>query len=172
MKNLQFMTMIFCLFFAGQVVAQDTTKRYTKVPVGYLMVLRQGDDVLAHIESLAVKEKIPSANFSGMGFVNARFGFFNFSTKEYEPKEFNNVELASMQGSIAWQDGKVSLHTHGVVTDKDFKAYGGHLLKAVVGTGSVEILVTVHDKKLERVLEQPLGANVLHIAPSYRPGNK
>jgi predicted DNA-binding protein with PD1-like motif len=82
------------------------------------------------------------------------------------------VELASMQGSIAWQDGKVSLHTHGVVTDKDFKAYGGHLLNAVVGTGSVEILVTVHDKKLERVMEQPLGANVLHIEPGYRPGKK
>lgn len=169
------MTMIFsicCLFFAGQVVAQDTTKRYTKVPVGYLMVLRQGDDVLAHIGTLAMKENIPSANFSGMGFVNARFGFFNFSTKEYEPKEFNNVELASMQGSIAWQNGKVSLHTHGVVTDKDFKAYGGHLLHAVVGTGSVEILITVHDKKLERVMEQPLGANVLHIDSSYRPNKK
>lgn len=163
---------ICCLFFAGQVAAQDTTKRYTKVPVGFLMVLRQGDDVLAHIEALAVKEKIPSANFSGMGFVNAKFGFFNFDTREYEPREFNNVELASMQGSIAWQKGKVSLHTHGVVTDRDFKAYGGHLLGAVVGTGSVEILVTVHDKQLERVMEQPLGANVLHIDDSYRPSRK
>lgn len=107
-----------------------------------------------------------------MGFVNARFGFFNFESKEYEPKEFNNVELASMQGSIAWQKRKVSLHTHGVVTDRDFKAYGGHLLGAVVGTGSVEILVTVHDKQLERVMEQPLGANVLHIEASYRPNRK
>jgi predicted DNA-binding protein with PD1-like motif len=141
----------------------DSVKRFTKVPAGYLMVLRQGDDVLNEIEKLATMEKIPSANFSGMGFVNAKFGFFNFKTKEYAPKEFTNVELASMTGSIAWQNGKVLLHTHGVVTDKDFKAYGGHLLAATVGTGSVEILITVHDQKLERVMEQPLGANVLRL---------
>lgn len=138
-------------------------KTYIKVPVGYLMVLREGDDILAKIEELAVKEKIPSANFTGMGFVDIKFGFFNFDTKEYDPKEFKAVELASMTGSIAWQKGKVSLHTHGVITKKDFTAHGGHVLAATVSTGSLEILVTVHDKKLERVVEQPLGANVLNL---------
>ena len=98
-----------------------------------------------------------------MGFVDAKFGFFNFETKQYEPKEFKGVELASMSGTIAWQDGKVSLHTHGVVTDKDFNAHGGHMLEATVGTGSVEILVTLHDKSLQRIMEQPLGANVLKL---------
>lgn len=142
---------------------QDSVKRFTRVSVGYLMVLRQGDDVLKEIEKLATMEKIPSANFTGMGFVNAKFGFFNFKTKEYDPKEFKDVEMASMTGSIAWQDGKVSLHIHGVVTDKDFKAYGGHLLEATVGTGSVEITVIVHEQKLERIMEQPLGANVLQL---------
>jgi len=138
-------------------------KKYIKVPAGYLMVLRQGEDVLKNIEDLAVAEKIQSANFSGMGFVNARFGFFNFKTKEYEPKDFSDVELASLTGSIAWQNGKPSLHTHGVVTDKNFEAHGGHLLGATVGTGSVEILITVHDKRLERIKEEPLGANVLQL---------
>ncbi|RDC58403.1 DNA-binding protein [Pedobacter chinensis] len=147
----------------AQGINQDTTKRYIKIPTGFLMVLRQGDDVLAHLENLANQENIPSANFSGMGFVNAKFGFFNFKTKEYEPKEFKDVELASMNGSIAWQNGKASLHTHGVVTGKDLKAHGGHLLAATVGTGSVEIMITVHQQKLERIKEEPLGANVLNL---------
>jgi len=147
----------------AQGINQDTIKRYIKTPTGFLMVLRQGDDVLAHLENLASQENIPSANFSGMGFVNAKFGFFNFKTKEYEPKEFKDVELASMNGSIAWQNGKASLHMHGVVTGRDFKAYGGHLLAASVGTGSVEIMVTVHQQKLERIKEEPLGANVLNL---------
>ena len=159
-------TLFLLSFVSNSAMSQDSLssiKRYTQVPVGYLMVLRQGDDVLAQIENLAKKEKIPSANFSGMGFVNAKFGFFNFETKQYEPKEFKDVELASLTGSIAWQENKVSLHTHGVVTDKNFVAHGGHLLEATVGTGSVEILVTVHDKQFERIMEQPLGANVLNI---------
>lgn len=168
MKILRYFLMI--LFFAAiisKTIAQENKptdqKTYIKVPVGYLMVLRQGDDILAKIEELATKENIPSANFSAMGFVDIKFGFFNFDTKEYDPKEFKAVELASMTGSIAWQKGKVSLHTHGVITEKDFTAHGGHVLSATVSTGSLEILVTVHDKKLERVVEQPLGANVLNL---------
>lgn len=137
--------------------------RYTKVPAGYLMVLREGDDILKEIENLAVAEKIPSANFTGMGFVTMTFGFFDFKTKKYNPKEFKDMELASMHGTIAWQNGKPSIHAHGTVTGKDFTAHGGHILSGTVGTGSVEILVTLHDKKLERIMEQPLGANVLCI---------
>jgi predicted DNA-binding protein with PD1-like motif len=89
-----------------QVFAQnknDSIPKYIKVPAGYLMVLREGDDVFAELENLASKEQVPAANFTGMGFVNAKFGFFNFKTKEYDPKEFKDVELASMQGSIAPQ---------------------------------------------------------------------
>jgi predicted DNA-binding protein with PD1-like motif len=147
----------------AQPVAGSRVKRYTKVPAGYLMVLRQGEDVLTSLEQLAIREKIPSASLSGMGFVNIKFGFFNKATKEYDPKEFYDMELASMNGSIAWKGAQPSLHLHGVVTDKDFKAYGGHILSATVSTGSVEILVTVHAKKLQRVFEEGLGANVLQV---------
>lgn len=164
LKNVFLISVFTILSFKTMAQDQKTdAPRYTKVPAGYLMVLRQGDNVLESIEALAENEKIPAANFTGMGFVDAKFGFFNFKTKTYEPKEFKSVELASMTGSIAWQNKKVSLHTHGVVTDKDFKAWGGHLLQAIVGTGSVEIMITVHDRPLERVMEEPLGANVLHV---------
>lgn len=141
----------------------DDTKRYKKVPAGYLMVLQQGDDVFAQLETLAKQEKIPSATVSGMGFVNATFGYFNQKTKEYDPKDFNDVELASLNGSIAWEDQKVSLHLHGVVTDKSFAAHGGHLLAATVGMGSVEILVTVHPHRLNRAKDPAIGANVLRL---------
>jgi len=164
MKNKLYI-FLFVILANGLALAQNKTQppKYIKVPTGYLMLLRQGDDVLKELENFAVAENILSANFSGMGFVNAKFGFFNFKTKEYDPKEFNDVELANMVGTIAWKDGKPSLHTHGVVTDKDFNAHGGHMLAATVGTGSVEILITPHDKKLSRVTEQPLGANVLNL---------
>lgn len=142
---------------------QPDIARYTKVPTGYLMVLRQGDDILKEIEELAKKENIPSANFTGMGFVNMTFGFFDFKTKKFNPKEFKDMELTGMHGTIAWQNGNVSIHAHGTVAGKDFKAYGGHILSGTVGTGSLEILVTVHDKKLERIKEEQLGANVLCI---------
>jgi predicted DNA-binding protein with PD1-like motif len=162
MKNM--LLLLLLSFTSLKITAQTTdTARYIKTPTGYLMVLRQGDDVFKEIEKFAVVEKIPSANFTGMGFVNARFGFFDFKTKQYKPKDFKKVEMASMTGSIAWQKEQPSLHIHGVVTDASFKAAGGHLLAATVSTGSLEITVIVHDKKLERKMEEPLGANVLQL---------
>jgi len=166
-KIMKYLLLLFLsiTFFVQNAPAQNTNsqKRYIRVPAGYLMVLRQGDDIFEQLETLAMKEKIKSANFTGMGFVNARFGFFNKETKEYDPREFSEVEMASMNGSVAWQKEKVSLHVHGVVTDKSFQAFGGHMLAATVSTGSVEIMITLHDKKLERLMEQPLGANVLNL---------
>jgi predicted DNA-binding protein with PD1-like motif len=127
------------------------------------MVLRQGDQVLQQLEMLAIREQIPSASFSGFGFVDARFGYFNSKTREYEPKDIRNVEMANMTGTIAWQDGKPSIHAHAVVADKKFKAFGGHLLQATVGTGTVEISITVYVQKLERKKDETLGANILQL---------
>jgi predicted DNA-binding protein with PD1-like motif len=138
--------------------------RYTKTDYGYLMVLREGDDVLANLENLAKEKQIPSANFTGIGFAsNATFGFYDFNAKKFNPKTFNKVEMGSLTGSIAWKEEKPSIHVHGVATDDKFDAYGGHILALKVGTGSMEIYITIHNEKLERKLEQPLGANVLQL---------
>lgn len=128
------------------------------------MVLRENDDVLAQIENLAKTENIPSASFTGIGFAReATFGFYDFQAKKFNPKTFKKVEMGSLTGSIAWNEKGPSIHVHGVATDDKFEAYGGHLLSLHVGTGSMEIYITVHDKKLERKIEQPLNANVLQL---------
>jgi len=54
-------------------------KRYISTPDGFLMVLRQGDDVLARLGTLMVDKDIPSAILSGFGFAGQiTFGFFDF----------------------------------------------------------------------------------------------
>lgn len=144
-------------------VAQDTAGRYTKVENGYVMVLQQNDSLFKHLEDIAVKEKISGANFTGMGFVNITFGYFDQTKQTYLPASFNKVELASMHGSIAWKDGKSSIHAHGVVTGKDFKAYGGHILSAAVSTGSLEIMIVTHNKNFTRKRDEGLGADVMQV---------
>ncbi len=151
------------LFIAAAPSFAEGPLSYVKTPTGYLMVLRQGENVLRKLEEFAAKENPPSASFTGMGFVSVKFGFYNFKNKKFEPREFKAVELASLNGSVAWQDGKPSIHAHGVVAGKDFKAYGGHILDMEVGTGSAEITILVHDKKLERKIDETIGANVLQL---------
>lgn len=143
---------------------QKNPCRYIKTPSGYLMVLRQGDDVLAHIEDLAKNENIPSASFTGIGFASeVTFGFYDFEAKKFDPKTFKKVEMGSLTGSVAWNEKGPSIHVHGVATDDKFNAYGGHILSLHVGTGSMEIYINVNDEKLERKVEQPLNANVLQL---------
>jgi predicted DNA-binding protein with PD1-like motif len=134
-----------------------------KVPAGYLMVLRQGDNLFSELVKFSNEVSIPSANFTGMGFVNITFGFFDFKVKKYRPKDFKDVELASMHGTIAWKNDTVAIHAHGVVGDKTFQSFAGHILAATVGTGSVEILITPHDKRFERKRDEGIGADVLTI---------
>lgn len=165
MRNCFFIILFTVLRSIGvaQSSAINITDKYIKTPTGYLMVLNKGDSVVPALEAFISKEKIPSASISGMGFVNAVFGFYNQQTKTYDRKTFNDVELASMHGSAAWQNGKPSLHLHRVVTDKNFQAHGGHLLAAIVGTGSLELNFIVHDKKLTRKIDEQIGANVLQL---------
>ncbi|KQW99589.1 PPC domain-containing DNA-binding protein [Flavobacterium sp. Root420] len=165
-KN-RIVTSVFCLaisFVNAQQNATNSKCRYSKTAEGFLLVLREGDDVIASIEKLVKEQQIPSGNFTGIGFAGeVTFGFFDFNQKKYNPKTFNKVEMGSLTGSIAWSGGKPSLHIHGVATDDQFQAYGGHILALKVGTGSMEIYVTVNQEKLERKMEQPLGANVLQL---------
>lgn len=162
LKNFIFLLMIITM---NTISAQQKDPcRYIKTPSGYLMVLRQGDDVLAHIENLAKSENIPSASFTGIGFASdVTFGFYDFEAKKFNPKTFKKVEMGSLTGSVAWDEKGPSIHVHGVATDDKFNAYGGHILSLHVGTGSMEIYINVNDKKLERKIEQPLNANVLQL---------
>lgn len=162
LKNFIFILMIIAM---NTISAQQKDPcRYIKTPSGYLMVLRQGDDVLAHIESLAKSENIPSASFTGIGFASeVTFGFYDFEAKKFNPKTFKKVEMGSLTGSVAWNEKGPSIHVHGVATDDKFNAYGGHILSLYVGTGSMEVYINVNDKKLERQVEQPINANVLQL---------
>lgn len=160
--------LLLVLLVANGIKAQDSTcrQRYVKTGSGYLMVLREGDNVFQEIEKLATVEKVPAASFYGLGFAgSATFGFYDFDQKKFNPKESKRVEMGSLTGSIAWNEKGPSLHMHGVATDENFQAFGGHLLSLKVGTGSMEITVLVHPQKLERKVEQPLNANVLQLPP-------
>lgn len=72
--------------------------------------------------------------------------------------------MGNLTGSIAWNEDKPSLHIHGIATDEKFNAYGGHILSLQVGTGSMEIYITTNSEKLQRKIEQSLGANVLQLS--------
>ena len=137
--------------------------RYVRTPTGYLMVLRQGDDVFANLVDLTQREVIPSASVVGLGFGHATFGFWDATRRNFNPRRFEHVEIASLVGSLAWKEGKPLPHLHAVACDSTFAAFGGHLLALEVGTGSMELSITVHQHVLQRRTDAHTGANVLDL---------
>lgn len=159
-----------CLLFAAapaqtprSMSAPAAAPNYTRTPTGFLMVLLPGANVLHELEQLAVRENIPGASLTGLGFGHPTFGFWNAQTRQYAPKSFRDLEMASLTGSIAWQEGKPALHLHGVGADKNFATYGGHLLALEVAAGSMELTIVVHDQKLTRQTNETTGAAVLQV---------
>lgn len=146
---------------------RDSVPRYIKTPTGYLLVLRMGDNVFEQIEAFAICEKVPSASLSAIGFANVTFGFWDAGKKQFNPRTFRNVEMASIVGSLAWKEGKPSIHAHGVAGDSSFDTYGGHILSMEVGTGSLEVTVTAYPQQLERGIDPKIGANVLGLRDSH-----
>lgn len=140
-------------------------RRYIPTPSGFLMVLVEGDDVLACLEALAQAEDIPSASISGFGFVAiAHFGFFDHERGDYDPGEFRDLEITGLTGTVAWKDGAPSIHAHAAGGGRDFRMVGGHVLGLVVGRGSFEITVTVHPDRLLRRIDAHVGGAVLQLA--------
>lgn len=146
----------------------EPVRKYARSADGYLMVLREGDDVFAQLTRLAVDEQLEGATFTGFGFGHATFGYFDATKKEFDRREFRDVELASLTGSIAWKGDEPSIHVHAVAADRTFSAHGGHLLAFHVGTGSVELQVT-RRPALGRQRDEVLGADVL-VLPRGRAG--
>ena len=142
--------------------ATDAT-RFIRTDSGYLMVLGQGDDVFAHLTGLMREMDIPSASLVGLGFGHATFGFWDAQQRRFDPRRFENVEIGSLVGSLAWKDGEPLPHLHAVACDSSFAAYGGHLLALEVGTGSMELTITLHPHRLERRTDGRTGANVLDL---------
>jgi predicted DNA-binding protein with PD1-like motif len=139
-------------------------RRYIAVADGFLMVLRQGDDVFASLEALMRDERIASASIRGFGFVRtARFGYFDFARGDYDPREFADLEITGLTGTLAWKDAKPAVHAHATGAGRDFSAVGGHVLGLVVGRGSFEMTVNMYDQRLERRFEDDIGANVLQL---------
>lgn len=142
----------------------DRIARSIAVPTGFLMVLRQGDDVFEALALLMRRERIPSAGILGFGFVSkARFGFFDWEREDYDPRDFTDLEITNLSGTLAWMDGEPAIHAHASGADRSFQSVGGHVLSLEVGRGSFEIAITVHPVRLERAVDPAIGAKVLQL---------
>lgn len=66
------------------------------------------------------------------------------------------VELVSLIGDVALNNGKPQVHAHIVVARQDGSAHGGHLLEALVRP-TCEVVLTENPRHLQKQLDPESG---------------
>jgi predicted DNA-binding protein with PD1-like motif len=100
----------------------------------WALVFDRGDEAVEELEAFAREQGLTAASFTGIGaFSEATLGYFDWESKEYEEIGVSEqVEVLSLVGDVAEDDGEPALHAHVVVGLRDGSARGGHLLRGVV----------------------------------------
>jgi len=136
---------------------QQTTK-------GYVLRLNKGEEIMETLTRFCVENKIGSGIFYGIGAVlNAQIGFYHLDKKEYSFKVFDKpLEIVSLTGNVSLVDHEPFLHVHVVLSDEDYRAFGGHLKEARVGA-TCEVYFFETEIKINRKLDEDIGLKLLDL---------
>lgn len=130
----------------------------TKIEHGYFIRLEKGEDFFPVVEKFLAEEDIKGASFHAIGAaLMVELGFYHLDTKEYEFHTLGEpLEVVSMTGNVALNDGKPFIHTHGVFSDPKLQCYGGHINQLTVGP-TLEVFLYPHTTTIKRELNEEIG---------------
>jgi predicted DNA-binding protein with PD1-like motif len=134
---------------------------------GRMIVARllEGEDLFDAIKRRAEEAGIKAGCFSAIGTLSkARIGYYRDG--KYEHKVFSGpLEIASCIGNIALdEEGKVVVHAHIVLSDEQFRAFGGHLTEqSIVGATAELVIVEGTGFGLRRSFDETTGLKLLNL---------
>lgn len=133
----------------------------------FALVFERGDEVIAPIENFAAQQGLGASRITAIGaFEKAELGYFDWPRKDYERIAVDEqVEVLSLVGDIALDQGRPKLHLHAVLGRRDGSTIGGHLLSATVRP-TLEVLLVDSPAWLRRE-HDPVSGLAL-IAPDRR----
>ncbi len=129
----------------------------------YVLILETGEEVVSQLQRFAKENQLAASRFTAIcAFSSATLAYFNWEQKEYEPIPINEqVEVLSLIGDVALQDGEPKVHVHVVVGKRDGSAHGGHLLHAYVRP-TLEIILTESPTYLRRTFDAESGLALIN----------
>lgn len=128
----------------------------------FILALKIGEDLFESILRALTDAQLTAASISGLGAVDdVTLAYYNLETKSYQTKLFHGMyELTSLNGNMAFLDGKRFLHIHGTIGSDTYDVFGGHFMSATVGP-SVEISVVPLSGKIERAYDDRTGLKIM-----------
>ena len=136
----------------------------------FALIFDKGDEVVKELTAFATRETVAAAHFTAIGaFSDVTLGYFDRERKDYTKIPVREqVEVLSLVGDIALQDGEPKLHAHVVVGKADGTAHGGHLLDARVWP-TLELILTESPKALARRSDRESGLALIDLDATRKP---
>ena len=129
----------------------------------YLVRLEKGEKLVESLLSFAKQQKIAGAWISAIGAVsNIELGFYDLNAQSYKWQSFDqDLEITSLNGSLAWEGEEPIVHLHGTFSDEQMKSVGGHIKEAEIA-GTCELFIHVwNSDQLHRNLDVGTGLKLL-----------
>ena len=107
-------------------------------------------------------EHITLACVHGLGAADqVTVGVYFPATKEYKSNSFEGeYEIISLHGTLTTQQGQPYGHFHMSIGDEEGRVFGGHLNRAVI-SATCELVITLLDGQVERVMDPEIGLNLM-----------
>jgi predicted DNA-binding protein with PD1-like motif len=134
-------------------------------PRRFAVVFETGDELFEGLGEFVKREHIESASFTAIGaLASVKLAWFDWEKKEYrvsvELEE--QVELVSLVGDVAENDGKPEVHAHAVIARSNGDALGGHLRHAVVRP-TCEVVLTETEERLRKRVDPESGLPLIRV---------
>lgn len=109
----------------------------------FVLVFDTGDEAMQGLSEFARDQGLSAAQLTGIGaFSEVTLGYFDWQAKEYSRIPLDEqLEVVSLLGDVALEDGEPVVHAHVVVAHSDGRASGGHLLGGRVRP-TLEVVLT------------------------------
>ncbi|SBT43239.1 PPC domain-containing DNA-binding protein [Micromonospora narathiwatensis] len=127
-----------------------------------VVVVDKGEDAVAAVNEVAQRHDIRGARVTAVGgFASADLGYFEREKRDYRTIPVREqVEVLSLLGDIAENEGKPALHVHAVLGRRDGSTVGGHLLHGEVWP-TLEVIISEVGASLAKRVDQETGLALL-----------
>src|SRR6202047_3014515 len=134
-------------------------------PKTFILVFETGGELAKGLLEFAKQEKLSAASFKAVGALSSvHLGWFSWESKKYEPSVTldEQVELLSLIGDVALNEGKPTIHAHAVIGKRGGTAYGVHLVEAHVRP-TCEVVLTESPAHLQKFVDPESGLALIRL---------
>jgi predicted DNA-binding protein with PD1-like motif len=123
-----------------------------------VVAVDKGQDAVTMVTEAAARHGMRGARVTAVGgFASAEVGYFDREKRDYlRIPVREQVEVLSLLGDIADNQGQPALHVHAVLGRRDGSAVGGHLLRGEVWP-TLEVIISEVGASLAKRVDPETG---------------